>query len=473
MKFQHSHLLNLAAASIVFVAATQPAAAVNRTWVGATTDWITTSNWNPAAAPLTSDALTFNDSGTNTTIVKSTTGAANALSLTFAGSKSYDLGSGVLTSNYLIGSGIYVSSASPLSSTSSGTQSIPYLRLNNSGSVNITFTNNGTGLIKIGTAMRDATGKTGDIVFTGSGDFEVSMLRRNGTDVANGLQKSGAGTLTITGFQTAFTGAGASQRGLYGNVAISGGTIRITSGDQRSLGQPQSPNASWLTLNGGTLQASTIDLAIDNANAGLSLGSSGGTFKVDASRKLTIGGGGETNIISGNGGLTKSGDGSLVLAGTNTYGGATTVSAGTLLVTGALGNTAVTTSADATVGGTGSIAGSLALNGNSFLTIMDTNDPLSVTGSVTFGSGFGIDNLLGLDWDSLTLDTPYTILSTTTSFNTSLIGNFGIDNKAPVGSGDRFAYFQNGSLQLVVIPEPGAVLLGGLGLLALLHRRRH
>ena len=40
------------------------------------------------------------------------------------------------------------------------------------------------------------------------------------------------------------------------------------------------------------------------------------------------------------------------------------------------------------------------------------------------------------------------------------------------GTSGRLAYFQNGSLKLVVIPEPGVALLGGLGLLALLRRRR-
>ncbi len=62
-------------------------------------------------------------------------------------------------------------------------------------------------------------------------------------------------------------------------------------------------------------------------------------------------------------------------------------------------------------------------------------------------------------------------MSTTTTFNDTLIENFGIDNKFAVGT-DRYAYFQNGSLAVVVVPESEAALLGGLGLLALLRRRR-
>jgi len=94
-------------------------------------------------------------------------------------------------------------------------------------------------------------------------------------------------------------------------------------------------------------------------------------------------------------------------------------------------------------------------------------------GAVTFGTGFGIENLSGIDWASLDLNTGYTLISTSQSFTESDIGNFGIANKIAVDGG-RYAYFQSGSLQLVVIPEPGILALGvmGLALLAGLRRRK-
>ena len=96
----------------------------------------------------------------------------------------------------------------------------------------------------------------------------------------------------------------------------------------------------------------------------------------------------------------------------------------------------------------------------------------AATRTVTFGNGFGIAQLLGITWDALDLGTPYTLISTTETFSTSDIANFGFDNRVAVGTSGREAYFTTGSLAVIVIPEPTTALLGGLGLLALLRRRR-
>ncbi len=58
--------------------------------------------------------------------------------------------------------------------------------------------------------------------------------------------------------------------------------------------------------------------------------------------------------IAGSDGLTKAGSGVLDLAGTNTYTGATTVSAGALLVDGTVTD-AVSVSSGATLGGSGTV----------------------------------------------------------------------------------------------------------------------
>ena len=61
-----------------------------------------------------------------------------------------------------------------------------------------------------------------------------------------------------------------------------------------------------------------------------------GTINTNSSTTLTYGG-----IIADSGDLTKSGSGTLLLSGANTYTGLTTISAGKLQVTGTLSDSAV------------------------------------------------------------------------------------------------------------------------------------
>ena len=77
---------------------------------------------------------------------------------------------------------------------------------------------------------------------------------------------------------------------------------------------------------------STADFTM-NANRGVALGSSHGTFNVNSGTTLTVAG-----IVAGSNNLIKSGDGTLILSGVNTYSGNTTISSGTLEVSGLLGS---------------------------------------------------------------------------------------------------------------------------------------
>jgi autotransporter-associated beta strand protein len=234
-------------------------------------------------------------------------------------------------------------------------------------------------------------------------------------------------------------------------------------------------NAELQILAGASLRLNGFDQAARNLNGAGSVVNDSATVATltisstaDTAFSGTLGG---TGTDEDNFGLTKTGGSTLTLSGTSTLNGPILVSAGTLLVTGALTNSDVTVESAAKFGGTGTVGGDLAFDTGSFFEIADIDNPLSVAGTVTFGPGFGIANLLGLDWDALDLDTPYTLIATTQTFSASDIGNFGSGNAAVVGTG-RQAYFQSGSLQVVVIPEPAVTLLGGLGLLALLRRRR-
>lgn len=124
------------------------------------------------------------------------------------------------------------------------------------------------------------------------------------------------------------------------------------------------------------------------------------------------------------------------------------------------------------MGGTGSLGNNLSFDGDSLYHVVNLGDSLTIGGTISFantGAGFGIDNLTGINWGTI-LDGTYTLIDGT--LDSANLDNLGLANAYGIGGG-RSAYFQSGSLQLVVVPEPStAALLGGLGALALLRRRR-
>ena len=91
-----------------------------------------------------------------------------------------------------------------------------------------------------------------------------------------------------------------------------------------------------LTLDGGTLQI-TADATLA-ANRGITIGTGGGTVETAAATTTTV-----SSVITGGGVLTKTGDGTVLLMEVNTNTSATNVNAGTL-------------------GGTGTVGGSLNVN---------------------------------------------------------------------------------------------------------------
>ena len=85
-----------------------------------------------------------------------------------------------------------------------------------------------------------------------------------------GFSKAGAGTVTLTATNT-----------YEGATHINGGVLSISS-DANLGAAPLAATPDYLTLDGGTLQA-TESFAL-NANRGVALGAGGGTFDVDPTR---------------------------------------------------------------------------------------------------------------------------------------------------------------------------------------------
>ena len=285
-----------------------------------------------------------------------------------------------------------------------------------------------------------------------NGTLSVSSLANGGANSNIGASTNAASNLIFSaGSALKYTGTGQSSDRLftYSSTVDNSGWRLESSG----AGALKLTNTGSIAFAGSSNQIRTLTL--DGSN------SADNTLAAE----LTNNGTGATN-------LTKVGDGKWIISGTSTYTGATNVSAGTLLVTGALGNSAVGVSnAGTAFGGSGSLAGSLTLNVGTIFYVADLSDPLLVTGSVSLYSGFGVDDLAGLTWSSVNNGT-YTLIDGTLGAGVfdSLAHN-SLGTAYDIGGG-RSAYFQQGSLQLVVIPESSTALLGGLGLLAMLRRRR-
>ncbi len=223
----------------------------------------------------------------------------------------------------------------------SGTNSIAFLTQGD----NNTLTNNGT-LSASGTGSYAAkilgTGNT----LVNSGSISGNLWFDNGNNAftnngilngSGGIYKTGSGTLTLRG-SSSYTG------GTYFN----GGVINVV--QNSGLGA----SSGGLFFNGGTLQVSA-NMTTDRK---VTLNSGGGTFDTNGNSLILSG------AVSGPGGLTKAGAGTLTLSGTHTYTGESTVSEGQLLLAKEASHiSTLTINPGATVSGHGT-HGHIINNGN-------------------------------------------------------------------------------------------------------------
>ena len=166
---------------------------------------------------------------------------------------------------------------------------------------------------------------------------------------------SGTGSIEKTGAGTLFLAPTATGGNTYsGGTLITQGTLNIAA--DNALGA----TTGGLTFNGGTLQlANNLDLASTRA---ISIGDNGGTIDTQQySSTLSQG-------VTGTGSLTKLGSGVLTMNGVSTYGD-TNVLAGTLAVGDAqhnlasIGTGTTTVAQGATLGGFGTVVGSVVNSG--------------------------------------------------------------------------------------------------------------
>jgi autotransporter-associated beta strand protein len=369
----------------------------------------------------------------------------------------------------------------------------------NGGTANATLTSANVGTARsYASAFVLATGHTGNLTIastgassstsngtfgatftggvTGTNNLIVDATTASGNNqnaiqfITNGLNFTG--NLTKTGNRTLSLGAA----NTFGGIAlVNNGTLRLdhVNALQNATLDTGTSGAQAVTFN--LAGANTYNLGgLQGADA-LAIGNN--TISVGANNASTTFSGG----ISGTGGnLTKVGSGTLTLSGSNSYTGATNVSAGALLLSSAgsiAAGSAVIVQSAAAIGGDGTINGNLTLDSGAKFVFDLNNTPLTVGGTFALDSTFGVDDLVtsslgAIDWSSVGLGT-YKLIETSFSFNSGNIQNFGLGNA--FSSGGKQMYFQNGSLDLVVIPEPSTwVLLAvSLTVLVVTRRRRH
>jgi autotransporter-associated beta strand protein len=145
-----------------------------------------------------------------------------------------------------------------------------------------------------------------------------SLLSAKSIGLGGNLSKTGTGTITQSGGTVAVTGALVIGASGYGNYDLNSGDLIIS-----SLAVNRGSGA--FNFDGGTIQAG----ASFSSSAPLGLDNPGGNATIDpAGYKVTLSGN-----LSGPGNLIEAGAGTLILSGTNSYTGGTTVSGGELVVT--------------------------------------------------------------------------------------------------------------------------------------------
>ena len=337
-----------------------------------------------------------------------------------------------------------------------------------------------------GTSNRVITAAiTGAIGLTVGGGFDGTLQLR-GANTYTGVTTVGSGKTLMMGFGSTEGSIGSSSGvTINGNFAINRSdnvTQTVDFPVMSGAGNFVKQSAGTVTLlsqntfTGSTeVRAGTLQIGNGGTSGGLPNSSSinlttntTGTFAVNRSNNAFQG----TNfpVITGIGGFSQLGTGTTQLELTNTYTGPTRVAAGSLIVAAAvaIGASNVTVESLAALGGTGTIGGNVSFaSGSKF--IFNAAGPLAVAGTVSFvdPAAFGVDDIIGLS--NLTAPGTYSLISG--NVVTAGLANLGVANSYDLGSGVS-AYFEQGSLNLVVVPEPGTAIAGLAGVIVCVVTRR-
>lgn len=389
-----------------------------------------------------------------------------------------------------------------------------------------TYNLSGTGLITVANNIYigKEQGSSGTMTMTG-GTMTGNDKLIIGHNQATGSLTHSAGTVNVQNEVYIGNENNASSVGTY----TLGGSAELNVGNEVQIGRDN--GTGTFNLNGGTVTTKKLE----GGNGSATVNFNGGIVKAkqDDSNFITnldtanlqSGGAvinsngfnvGTSQEFTGTGGITKTGAGSLTLASTNSYSGATTVATGTLIINGNISTSSLTmVDSGATLSGSGTVGGAVIngtlavgnspgqmnftntvdLNGITIMEIDGTSgagvagghDFVNLTGAgasglltyggtltLDIGAAFGVGTYSWNLFDFASETDTFATISLADQYSGSLLdGDLnGIWDLTSGGNTWQFTE-STGVLGLTVIPEPGAALLGGLGMLVLLRRRRN
>ncbi|WP_210188942.1 autotransporter domain-containing protein [Mesorhizobium sp. YR577] len=373
-------------------------------------DDFTVTNTISGSGTLTKDgAGTLTLSGANTY-----TGGTTVTAGTVLLGQNNAAGSGGLAVNGTFAMGNYSQAVSSLQGTSSGTVNLGNGILTVDQSINTSFDGNvnsgsigvltkqGTGTLTMnGTISGGHVGiEGGTLVLNGANTYGGATLLRNATLIVGNDKALSGSTLTalgpnatlgankavtldndiilqraVNGHLTVDTDADLTLSGVVSDTAGAGGTLTKT-GSGALILTGANTYGGTTTIKAGVLQVG------DGGTTG-ELGSgdivNNSQLVFDRSDTFTV-----ANMISGSGTLTKTGEGTMELSGTNGYSGGTTISQGKIAI-----------SDDANLG---AATGRLILNGGTLGTLADIETDRAISLGASGGS------FAPAYWTNLTLD---------------------------------------------------------------------
>ena len=389
-----------------------------------------------------------------------------------------------------------------------------------SGGVTLSGANTYTGATTIGSGSLTVSGGnlgSGAIKVVSGATLNINATQTLSQTVSGGGAINSNASTTLTGDFSGFTGTYTHNSTTTSSVFNAANSASANA--SYVLASAQGSSQGFITAANGdyTLQLGSLSGVANSMFRGGNVATGTATLEVGNLGTNTEFAGiianGATKIIA----LGKVGAGTLTLSGASTFTGATTVSAGSLLVNGSLGNSAVSVTGG-TLGGSGAIAGAVAVSAT--LSPGNSIESLS-TGSLTMASGssyvFEVANNSSTGADLVAVNGTLSLTDVSLDFDAASIAAFASGswmggNKITLisysgtgitsgfdGYADDASYFfgsnewtfnyndtmpginfssdatangQDRFVTMTLVPEPGAALLGGLGILALLRRRR-